>query len=280
MTNAFAIDTVSADTIAAASMQPEVAKQTAGSLPAVTMRDRIEALSIQREVWETTVYARSNEQLYALIQKCYGLYLELTTGADLGAKKGSFRDYINTKGYVFKDSTPITAKIIRCVFGDKDRRRLSAYHTVLRRAATEQWLLGDVPSKIAEFGGVQEISLGKPAGSLTPKQKAEQARRVVLSAVLATAASDKLAAQNNPEKAGEQAVAVVTQQADGTYTIHCVVHGDTLVNAALAGYFGANKAQLEQAQRELLESQSRASLEVSIANAGAATNVAAIERIA
>jgi len=279
MTNAFVIDAVSADTTIAAAVQPEVTQPVA-AIATITMRDRIEALAIEREVWETTVYARSNEQLYALIQKCYGLYLELTTGADVGAKKGSFRDYINTKGYVFKNSTPLTAKIIRCVFGAKDRRRLSTYHTVLRRAATAQWLLEEVPAKIAEVGGVQEISLGKPAGSLTPKQKAEQARGVVLSTVLATVASDKLAAQNNPENAGEQAVAVVTQQADGTYTIHCVVHGDTLVNTALAGYFGANKAQLEQLQRELLTSQSQASLEVSIANAGAAANAVAIAQSA
>jgi hypothetical protein len=279
MTNAFVIDAVSADTTVAAAVQPEVA-QAVAAVATMSMRDRIEALAIEREVWETTVYARSNEQLYALIQKCYGLYLELTTGADVGAKKGSFRDYINTKGYVFKNSTPLTAKIIRCVFGAKDRRRLSTYHTVLRRAATAQWLLEEVPTKIAEFGGVQEISLGKPAGSLTPKQKAEQARGVVLSTVLATVASDKLAAQNNPENAGEQAVAVVTQQADGTYTIHCVVHGDTLVNTALAGYFGANKAQLEQLQREMLTSQSQASLEVSIANAGAAANAVAIAQSA
>lgn len=91
---------------------------------------------------------------------------------------------------------------------------------------------------------------------------------------------ERLAAQNNPEKAGEQAVAVVTQQADGTYTIHCVVHGDTLVNTALAGYFGANKAQLEQLQRALLTSQSQASIEVSIAQAGAAANAVAIAQSA
>lgn len=279
MTNTFVIDAVSANTTVAAAVQPEVAQAVAAAAT-VSMRDRIEALAIECEVWETTVYARSNEHLYALIQKCYGLYLELTTGADVGAKKGSFRDYINTKGYVFKNSTPMTAKIIRCVFGAKDRRRLSTYHTVLRRAVMEQWLLEEVPAKIAEFGGVQELSLGKPAGSLTPKQKAEQARRVVLSTVLATAASDKLAAQNNPEKAGEQAVAVVTQQADGTYTIHCVVYGDTLVNTALAGYFGANKAQLEQLQRELQERQSRTSLDVSIATAGAAANAVAIAQSA
>jgi hypothetical protein len=271
MTNVATTNPVSPS--AAAALQSQVV-QPAAAVAAITMRERIEALAIEREVWETTLYARSNEQLYALIQKCYGLYLELTTGADLGAKKGSFRDYINTKGYVFKDSTPITAKIIRCVFGDRDRRRLSTYHTVLRRAATEQWLLAEVPTKITEFGGVQEISLGKPAGSLTPKQKAEQARQVVLSSVLATVASDKLAAQNNPEKAGEQAVAVVTQQSDGSYTIHCVVHGDTLVNAALAGYFGANKAVIEKLQQKQVAVQAVATQDLLIATAGAAANAA------
>jgi hypothetical protein len=133
------------------------------------MRQRIEALSIEREVWETTAYVRSNDMLYGLIQKSYELYIDLTNGmGDAADKKVGFKDYINLKGYSFKESTPLTGKIIRCVFGDKDRRRLSTYHTVLRVIVANKWAVADVPSKIAEFGGVQEISMGKPLGHLTP----------------------------------------------------------------------------------------------------------------
>ena len=163
------------------------AEQSQSVAAVLAMRQRIEALAIEREVWETNVYARSNDMLYGLIQKCYQLYTDLTDGkGDIGAKKVGFKDYINSKGYAFKDSTPLTGKIIRCVFGDKDRCRLSTYHTVLRVVVSNKWAVADVPGKIAELGGVQEISLGKPAGHLTPKEKAKEARDLVLATALAT----------------------------------------------------------------------------------------------
>ena len=251
------------------------AEQSQSAANVLAMCQRIEALAIEREVWETNVYARSNDMLYALIQKCYQLYIDLTDGkGDVGAKKVGFKDYINSKGYVFKDSTPLTGKIIRCVFGDKDRRRLSTYHTVLRVVVANKWVVADVPAKIAEFGGVQEISLGKPAGHLTPKEKAKEARDLVLATALATVSSDRLAAQNNPEKKGEQAVAVVTQNSDGSYTIHCVVHGDAVVNTALASYFGANKAAINQRRQQGGITQVVATQDQLIATAAAAANAA------
>ena len=255
------------NTASAPAMQSKIADAV------MLMRQRIEALSIEREVWETTAYVRSNDMLYGLIQKSYELYIDLTSGmGDAADKKVGFKDYINSKGYSFKESTPLTGKIIRCVFGDKDRRRLSTYHTVLRVIVANKWAVADVTSKIAEFGGVQEISMGKPAGHLTPKEKAQQARTIVLATALATLSSDKLAQQNNPEKIGEQAVAVVTQNSDGTYTVHCVVHGDGLVNAALAGYFGANKETLLQQQAQQRVAQVVATQDQQIANAANAAN--------
>ena len=278
MTNTnFAVPAVNATQAAVA-----LAQNNTASAPAMKskiadavmlMRQRIEALSIEREVWETTAYVRSNDMLYGLIQKSYELYIDLTSGmGDAADKKVGFKDYINSKGYSFKESTPLTGKIIRCVFGDKDRRRLSTYHTVLRVIVANKWAVADVTSKIAEFGGVQEISMGKPAGHLTPKEKAQQARTIVLATALATLSSDKLAQQNNPEKIGEQAVAVVTQNSDGTYTVHCVVHSDGLVNAALAGYFGANKETLLQQQAQQRVAQVVATQDQQIANAANAAN--------
>ena len=247
-------------------------KDLAGVMMA--MRQRIEALAVEREAWELTAYARSNELLYGVMQKCYALYNDLTqrTG-DVGARKMALQDYIDGKGLAFKPDTLLTAKIIRCVFGAKDRRRLSTYHTVLRVIVANKWAVDQVPAKIAEFGGVQEISLGKPLGSLTPKQKAEQARSTVLATSLATVASHKLAIQNDPEKIGEQAVAVVTQNADGSYTIHCVVHSSAAVNVALAGYFGANKDAIKQTQAQQATTAAVLSQTQLIAAAGQAANM-------
>ncbi len=279
MTNAnFAVPAVNAIQAAVATPAPD----NTASAPAVQskiatavqqMRQRIEALSIEREVWETTAYVRSNDMLYGLIQKSYELYIDLTNGkGDAADKKVGFKDYINSKGYSFKESTPLTGKIIRCVFGDKDRRRLSTYHTVLRVIVANKWAVDDVPGKIAECGGVQEMSLGKPAGHLSPKEKATQAREIVLATDLATISSEKIAAQNNPEKIGDQAVAVVTQNSDGTYTVHCVVHGDGVVNAALAGPPRATTETLLQHQATQSVSHTVTTQDQLIATAADAAN--------
>ena len=255
-----------------------LARQSGTVASVLEMRERLEALANEREAWEASVYTRSNEMLYGLIQKCYQLYVELTDGkAGSDSKKVGFKDYINTKGYVFKSSTPLTGKIIRCVFGDKDRRRLSTYHTVLRVIVADKWLVTDVCTKIAEYGGVQEISLGRKAGSLTPKEKALEARDAVLGINLATVSSDKIAAQNNPEKIGEQAVAVVTQNSDGSYTVHCVVHGDGVVNAALASYFVANKDEIAKQKQRAATTKAVATQDELIAKAAAVANGADVE---
>ena len=48
---------------------------------------RISELANRREDWEVNEYDRSNQSLYSLISECLGLYLDLTTGDDLKAKK-------------------------------------------------------------------------------------------------------------------------------------------------------------------------------------------------
>lgn len=255
--------------------------QSGSAANVVAMRSRIEALAHEREAWEATAYVRSNELLYGLIQKCYALYLDLTDSkGDVGAKKVAFKDYINSKGYVFRDNAPLTAKIIRCVFGDKDRRRLSTYHTALRVVVAKKWSLDEVPAKITEAGGVQELSLNKGSAALTTKEKAKQALRVVGTNALATVSSNKLAAQSNPETKGEHAVAVVTQNADGSYTIHCVVNSESVVNAALAKYFSKNKEQISKANANAAAEQAKLTQEQLIEVAANAANAATAVRAA
>ena len=115
---------------------------------------RISELANRREDWEVNEYDRSNQSLYSLISECLGLYLDLTTGDDLKAKKEGLAIHIKSQGYVFKESSPLSLKVIRCVFGNKDRRRLSTYHTVLRVAIDEKWDVKTVAQNISERGGV------------------------------------------------------------------------------------------------------------------------------
>jgi hypothetical protein len=235
----------------------------------IEVRQRIEDLVVMREVFENTQLARSNQALYSLISDCLSLYRDLTEGEDLKAKKLGLQDFINFKGYVFKSTSPLSLKVIRCVFGDKDRRRISTYHTVLRVAIAEKWLLSEVAAKIAERGGVQEISVRK-GDSMSQKDKATTAQAALLQQSLAVIDSSQVKASINIEKKQEQAVAVLTQKDDGTFDVHCIVHSTTAVNAALAAYFNANKSELQQviAEQKAIEvAAQQAALIATAANA-------------
>jgi hypothetical protein len=241
-------DTVAAATAAVLGAEP-VRALTPSATVANTMYKRVEQLAIEREVWQEGEYARSNETLYGLIGKCKALYDELTNKADgdAKAKRAGFDDYLNLKDYVFKSSTELTYKVIRAVFGDKDRRRLSTYHTVLRVAVKQGWKVDEFAARITEYGGVQEISLGAASGQMTAKQKAEIAKSAVMDEVVAVLKSDALSKAFSADKIGEKAVAVLTQEPDGSFSVHAVVHNNSAVTAALAAYYAANKAALKDA---------------------------------
>lgn len=228
----------------------------------ISMQNRIAALAAARESWQNGAYARSNEQLYALIADCYQLYQDLTdTMSDTGPLRMGLKDYIASKGYQFKDGTALSAKIVRCVFGNSDRRRVSNYHTALRVALAQKWAVADVAKNIAALGGVQEISLGKPANALTAKQKAEQANASVRNQELGRFSSPQLSKLFDAERMDEQSVAVVTLKSDGSFVINAVVHSDSAVTAALAAYYGANKEALLDAQKNKQATQEAASRE-------------------
>ena len=252
------------------------AKAKSASAVTKSMLKRVENLSIKREAWESTELAHSNDALYAIFADCLELYRDLTNGDGVKAMKKGLEDYINFKGYVFKSTSPLTLKVIRCVFGAKDRRRLSTYHSVLRVAIADKWKISEVAQRISEYGGVQEISLRRK-DSLTAKDKATIARDALMSQTIAKLSSDELLKQFNIEHKGDSAVAVMTLENDGSYSVHCVVKSNTAVNAALTAYFSSNKADFIEAQKQKareLEEATKAMLIKSAANDAQATQAA------
>jgi len=207
------------------------------------IRERIDTLATEASAWEMGVYANSNTILYSLIQKAYVLYKDLTNDPDgnLKYRKQGLADYLGLKGLSAYADKPLPARIIRCVFGNKDRRRISTYTTVLKFIIKQGFAPAEVPAKIAELGGVQEISLGRAGNALTPKQKASIANQKVTKSVLASVSSEALSKLADAETKGEKFAAVLTQESDGTFSINCVVHSAAAVNAALAAFYSANK---------------------------------------
>ena len=209
------------------------------------IRARLSGLAGEAANWEATAYKTANEGLYALMQRCYELYKDLTNAADVNLKykKQGLSDYLAMHGMSAYNEKPLPQRIIRCVFGNRDRRRISAYNVALRVMIAENWEVAEVPAKIAERGGVQEMSVARKPGAMTAKQKAESVAAVVQETALAKVKTVETDAYVDEAKIGEKYAAVLTQEADGTFTINCIVDNGAAVNAALAAYYKAQAAK-------------------------------------
>lgn len=207
-------------------------------------RKRLTNLENDAKHWEASAYTTANDGLYQLLQQCYQLYKDLTNVADIHLiyKKQGLADHLAMNGLAKYADKPLSQKIIRCVFGDRDRRRISTYNVALRVIIEGNWKVEEVPTKIAERGGVQEMTLGRKPGGLTAKDKAVAIAAEVQSTVMAsvkTAATDQLV---KADKVGDKYAAVLTQEVDGTFSIHCIVESTSAVNAALTAFYNARHA--------------------------------------
>ena len=209
------------------------------------VRTRLTQMSNANKAWEEGAYKTANDGLYSLIQSCYQLYKELTdaTDANLKHKKQGLNDYLSINRLDAHTSKPMPQKIIRCVFGERDRRRISTYNVVLRRIIAEGWTVEEVPTQIAACGGVQEMSLGRKPGTLTAKDKALQVKDAVQGVELAKVNTPQTSQFVNSEKYGETFAAVLTQNADGSFSINCIVDSKGAVNAALTAYYASEAAK-------------------------------------
>jgi len=175
----------------------------------------IENLVNERQQWQEAVYKTSNDMLYGLLQRCYGLYSTMCEKNNDGkAAREGFALYLERNKLAFKKGTHTLTMIVRCVFGN-DRRRVSGYSIVLRRALADGVKPFDLPAFIRNAGGVEEVRLAKSPTVLTPKQRSDIAATHVDKGVLATVKAEALSKCLDLAKTGERLVLIATQQADG-----------------------------------------------------------------
>lgn len=217
----------------------------------VSMRKHFEDLSAEREVWEQTICRTSNEQLYALLQKCYMTYKAMAGDtAEAAALRSGLKDFVNATGLKFNASTHTIVKIVKCVFGN-DRRRVSAYGIVLRAALTKDIAAADLPAFISREGGIEEIRLSKAPNAMTPKQKAALAAGIVQSENIGVVSSHALNNMLDAGNIGKSVVLIGTWQADGSVTVRSVVQNDSAVNAALACHYNVNKEAIRKKSEQM-----------------------------
>lgn len=216
----------------------------------VTNLSFIEQLIVEQEVWSDTAFKTSNDMLYNLLAKCYAKYEEMCAENELGKKlRTELNDYIQLHNIGVNKKSHTLIKIVKCVFG-ADRRRVSAYSIVLRTALFQKKTSADIADFIRNNGGVEEIRLAKNGTVLTVKQKAEVAGVTVKSASLAEFESEAIAQQLDAANVGQQIVFVATQLANGKFVVNAVSNSATAVNATLAAYYSANKANIAKQQVE------------------------------
>ena len=197
----------------------------------------IEKLVEEREVWQSNAFRTSNEQLYSILQKCYGMYKAMEGGSEEAkALRAGLENYIKTNGYKFSQGTHTLTRIVKCVFGN-DRRRVSAYGIVLRAALAKKVGIFDVADFIREAGGVEEIRLAKSPNAMTVKQKAEVVKETVSTKNIGVFRSEELGTLMDAGKIGKNTVLVGMWQADGGVLVRAVVESETVLTVALASYY-------------------------------------------
>lgn len=210
--------------------------------------DTLAHIAKQREQWELNAYRKSNEELYAILQKCYAVDWAIAH-AEIGATemRKAITDYAARLGFSFKEGTPVMNRIVRCVFGNVQRSRISTYSLVLREAKKRNIPIASIPQFIEEAGGVQEIRLSKSATYTSPKQKAELARTTAFADSLAIAKSNELSKLADSSFANTRCVLLATQLPDGTFSINSVIRSEGAVKAALVSHYTQKRSVLKDA---------------------------------
>ena len=193
-------------------------------------------IEAKRQQWETTAFRTSNQQLYAVLADClaYGEALPL---ADAKQRTKDLEEFFKLRGYSVKSDSPLLSRIVKAVFGNVDRRRISTYSLVLRKAQKEGITAGNLAGWIEEKNGIQEIKMGRSATYVSPKVKAEQAKSTLSALPNLAVAKDKLAEQADAEYIGSECVLLAEQQADGSFHIKALTRSSAAINAALTALY-------------------------------------------
>jgi hypothetical protein len=204
----------------------------------------------ERKQWEAGAYKTSNKQLYAILAECLSFAREMDI-AEARQRAKDLEQFFKERGYNYRRESPLMTRVVRAVFGDIDRRRLSTYSLVLREAQKQKVLYLQLADWIDANGGIQEIRLSQSAtfvghGTRVSVGTAELVKRKNL-AVVKTAELEALADAQN---VGTACVLLAEQQADGSFAVKELLRGGGVVNAALAALYTAGGTAKADKQAE------------------------------
>jgi len=197
----------------------------------------------QRLDWENGAYVEANKQLYAVLAGCYG-FLMNDNGEGFKEQNAALEAFYKLRGYAYAKKTPLASRVVRAVFGNVDRRRISTYSIVIRRAMALQIDTKEFAKWIDTNGGVQEVRLGRSATYVSKKDKAlSVAKQWKGMQTLAIASDNRLRIQPLQDNDNKHCLLVAQQSKDGTYAIKGVVHTQGIVEQAMATLLSSMNAE-------------------------------------
>lgn len=220
--------------------------------------EQIRQLVTEREVWENGVFRTANEALYVLLSKCYEIENSMV-GKDSASKarRKGLEEVALQLGYRFQDGTALMNKVVRCVFGDVHRNRVSTYAAALREAKHQKVEVTNIAQFIEMNGGIGGITRPRTENSITEAEKVEQALEIISDDVLAIADGKELGQSFEGEDLDGPCVLIATPQDDGSFAINAVVKSKAALTAALVSVYSTHKAEMKKVAEEKKEAETR-----------------------
>ena len=208
-------------------------------------------MEAKRIAWEQGAYRVSNKEFYALLANCLLFSGELPV-AESKQRSAALETFFKERGYKYKKDSHIIARVVRAMFGDIDRRRISTYVLVLRQAQKSNIESTQLAQWIEDCGGIQEIKLSRSSTFISPTAKASIAKSDFVNLpVLAIAKSEQLSQLADAGFLGEDCVLIAEQMADGGFAIRALVRKEGAVNAAFTALYSDIKSQRISAKTEV-----------------------------
>ncbi|ARJ67052.1 hypothetical protein WV31_15935 [Magnetospirillum sp. ME-1] len=120
---------------------------------------------MDRVDWENNELAASNRKLYSILSRCFDVYKQLAANPFLIKHVD---DLLTAKDIKATATLHPANKLMKLVFGDNDRRRVSAYATVMKAALEdEKKASANFAAWVNKKKGIEAIRTGNTAESST-----------------------------------------------------------------------------------------------------------------
>lgn len=207
------------------------------------------AMEQDRITWEEGAYKTSNQALYQVLANCLQFCGELSI-SDAKARLAALEKFYKSRDYKYNKTKPLVTRVIKAVFGGIDRRRLSTYSIVLRKAQKLNVPYAELAEWIENEGGVQEIKMGHSDTFISVTDKADMAKKHFEKMnSLGSANSEMLSLMADADFMGDTCVLLAEQNSQGGFDVKAILRNASLVKAAFASLYAKQQEVTKEANR-------------------------------